>query len=352
MNKKQKTKRPPLKKRRFTLNTRLTLVVGGVFVGSVAISTGLAALLEWLFNVSEKFPVSIQIFVFALAVLMIATRLLSKIFFDPIKALRDGMQSVTEGELDTKLKTRSSIIEIQEMIDGFNVMTKELRSTEILGSDFVSNVSHEFKTPINAIEGYTMLLQGCEDLDPDAKEYAEKIFFNTQRLSVLVSNILLLSKIENQSIVTKKEFYGLDEQVRESIVALEPMWEPKNIEFDVELERTEYFGNENMMRHVFDNLIGNAIKFTEPQSTIRLRLYKDGENNIVFSVKDEGPGISSDAQEHLFDKFYQGDTSHKDEGNGLGLALVKRIITISGGEIYAENLEKGCKFTVILTSDK
>jgi len=351
MKKQQKAKRSPLKKRRFTLNTRLTLVVGAVFVGSVAISTGLAALLEWLFNVSEKFPVSIQIFVFALAVLMIATRLLSKIFFDPIKALRDGMQSVTEGELDTQLTTRSTIIEIQEMIDGFNVMTKELRSTEILSSDFVSNVSHEFKTPINAIEGYTTLLQGCEELDSDAKEYAEKIFFNTQRLSVLVSNILLLSKIENQSIVTKKEFYGLDEQIRESIVALEPMWEPKNIEFDVELERIEYFGNENMMRHVFDNLIGNAIKFTDACSTVKISLYKN-ENNIVFSVKDEGPGISEEAAKHLFDKFYQGDTSHKDEGNGLGLALVKRIVTISGGEIYAENLEKGCRFTVILNSDK
>ena len=172
--------------------------------------------------------------------------------------------------------------------------------------------------------------------------------FNTQRLSSLVGSILLLSKLENQQIPSHQVEYRLDEQVRQSIVALEPAWEQKDIEFDVELDRVSYLGNEPMMRHVWDNLISNAIKFSPAGSTVKLQLTKKPKK-LIFTIEDQGPGLTQEAQKHIFDKFFQADNSHKQEGNGLGLALVKRILTIEQGQITAENLPQGgCRFTVTL----
>lgn len=335
---------------KFSLRTRLTVSVGAVVLVSILIAFGLSKLLELLIPSSTSIPLLIQLNIFSLVIALIATHFLSKMFFNPIKELQLGMEKIADGRFDTRLETPSSSKEIQEVFAGFNMMAHELSSTEILQTDFVSNVSHEFKTPINAIEGYSTLLQGCDNLDEDQQQYVEKILFNTKRLSTLVSNILLLSKIENQTIQTHKETYGLDEQVREAIVALESSWEEKNIDFDVDLEDLEYFGNENAVYHVWTNLIGNAIKFSPQGGRIKIRLYKK-ESKIFFVIEDEGPGLSDEALKHIFDKFYQADTSHKEEGNGLGLALVRRIMMIENGEISAENIPgKGARFTVMLNA--
>jgi len=279
---------------------------------------------------------------------ILVTSQLSKFFFNPIKKLRGAMDKVAEGDFSVRLEEKSSSKEIMEIYTGFNLMAHELSSTEILQTDFVSNVSHEFKTPINAIEGYSTLLQDSDNLDDDQREYIDKILFNTQRLSSLVGSILLLSKLENQQIPSHQVEYRLDEQVRQSIVALEPAWEQKDIEFDVELDRVSYLGNEPMMRHVWDNLISNAIKFSPNGGTVKIHLAKKLKR-LIITVEDQGPGLSEEAQKHIFDKFYQADASHKQEGNGLGLALVKRILTIEKGQITAENIpEGGCRFTVTL----
>ena len=221
-------------------------------------------------------------------------------------------------------------------------------STEILQTDFVSNVSHEFKTPINAIEGYTMLLQDTV-VSEEQNEYVEKILYNTKRLSELVGSILLLSKLENKGIQNRFEFFCLDEQIRKAIVSLEHKWTAKNIEFDADMETIVYRGNESLLYHVFANLIDNAIKFNRDGGKITVRLEKQ-ETNIVFSVSDEGPGIDDNAKNHIFDKFYQVNNSHSGEGNGLGLALVKRILDIHKGSIEVNNNEDGigCTFTVTL----
>lgn len=336
---------------KFSLRTRMTIAVAVVVLVSILISFGIAKLLEWLLPFSTSIPLLLQLNVFSLIVAAIAAHFLSKMFFDPIKGLREGMQKIADGNFDTRLETKSSSTEIQEVFAGFNMMAQELGSTEILQTDFVSNVSHEFKTPINAIEGYTMLLQSTDNIDEVENEYIEKILFNTKRLSSLVSNILLLSKIENQSIQTHQERFGMDEQIREAIVALEAAWAPKDIEFDVDLDDVDYYGNENIMHHVWSNIIGNAVKFSPQGGQVKIRLRKK-EGKILFVVEDSGPGISDEAKKHLFDKFYQADTSHKEEGNGLGLALVKRILTLAGGEISAENIETGgCRFTVTLTAN-
>jgi len=258
------------------------------------------------------------------------------------------MDKVAEGDFSVRLEEKSSSKEIMEIYTGFNLMAHELNATEILQTDFVSNVSHEFKTPINAIEGYSTLLQDSDNLDDDQRGYIDKILFNTQRLSSLVGSILLLSKLENQQIPSHQVEYRLDEQIRQSIVALEPAWEKKDIEFDVELDRISYLGNEPMMRHVWDNLISNAIKFSPNGGTVKIHLVKKLKK-LIFTIEDQGSGLSENAQKHIFDKFYQADSSHKQEGSGLGLALVKRILTIEKGQITAENIhEGGCRFTVIL----
>ena len=220
------------KKIKFSLNAKMTLLVGGVVLISNSFAFGVSMLLQWLVPDISKIPLIAQLAVLSLVAALVATRLLSKLFFDPIKDLRDGMQRVADGDFSVELETKSSSIEMQELFAGFNMMTQELNSTEILQSDFVSNVSHEFKTPINAIEGYTTLLQGCEKLNGDQQEYVEKILFNTKRLSSLVSNILLLSKIENQAIQSQRQEFCLDEQIREAILELESEWIKKNIDID------------------------------------------------------------------------------------------------------------------------
>ena len=331
---------------RFSLRTRLTALVTLEMLVCVLISYGIDQLLNNVFP--WEVPLELELVGVCLLVGILVTSQLSKFFFNPIKKLRGAMDKVAEGDFSVRLEEKSSSKEIMEIYTGFNLMAHELSSTEILQTDFVSNVSHEFKTPINAIEGYSTLLQDSDNLDDDQREYIDKIFFNTQRLSSLVGSILLLSKLENQQIPSHQVEYRLDEQVRQSIVALEPAWEQKDIEFDVELDRVSYLGNEPMMRHVWDNLISNAIKFSPNSGTVKIYLVKKLKR-LIFTVEDQGPGLSEEAQKHIFDKFYQADASHKQEGNGLGLALVKRILTIEKGQIAAENIpEGGCRFTVTL----
>lgn len=336
------------KKIKLSLRTRMTLYVAAEQFTCLLIALGLATLLFYLTDIDSIFIIFLIALVFCLIIGAVVTIFFSKWFFDPIKKLRNAMGKVADGDFSVRLQTQSSSKEIQEVYSGFNLMAHELGSTEILQSDFVSNVSHEFKTPINAIEGYTTLLQGCDNLDKENQQYIEKILFNTKRLSTLVGNILLLSKIENQEIQTHQTTFRLDEQIRQSIVALEPAWTAKDIEFDVDLDDIIYTGSENLLHHVWNNVIGNAIKFNPQFGLLKVSLKKVNKN-IVFTVTDSGPGLSEEAMKHLFDKFYQGDTARKEEGNGLGLALVKRILTIVDGEISAENLVGGgCSFVIKL----
>ena len=336
---------------RFSLRTRLTILVTMEMLICILISYGIDLLFNHVIPLGWKIPLVVELVSVCLSVGILITGQLSRYFFNPIKKLRGAMDTVAEGDFSVRLEEKSNSKEIMEIYTGFNLMAHELNATEILQTDFVSNVSHEFKTPINAIEGYSTLLQGSDNLDENQQEYVQKILFNTQRLSSLVGSILLLSRLENQQIPTKQTHFRVDEQIRQSIVALETAWTRKDIELDVELDMLSYLGNEQMMRHVWDNLISNAVKFSPDGGTIKLRLMKQG-NKLIFTVEDWGPGLSEEAQKHLFDKFYQADSSHRQEGNGLGLALVKRILAIEKGEIKVENLPKcGCRFTVMLPAE-
>ena len=280
---------------------------------------------------------------------IVLNNFLSIRYFGPVLKLKKAMQQVAEGDFSIRLKAGNELEEIQDIYTNFNRMVQELEATEILQTDFVSNVSHEFKTPISAIEGYATLLQNSEvPVSGEQEEYIDKILFNTRRLSHLAGNILLLSKIEHQSIQTRQNWYRLDEQIRQSIVLLEPDWSKKEIEFDVDMVEVEYMGNDSLISHVWDNLLSNSVKFSPVGGTIHIRMVPEGKK-ILFSIENEGPWISEDALKHIFDKFYQEDSSHKQEGNGLGLALVKQILNLCKGSITAENIpDGGCRFTVTL----
>ena len=332
----------------FSLRTRLTVFVTLEMILCVLVAYCLDRLLNNVLSLRWKIPLELELLCTCLLIGLLFTGQLSKYFFNPIKKLRHAIDRVAEGDFSVRLEDQSTSKEIMEIYTGFNLMVHELSSIEILQTDFVSNVSHEFKTPISAIEGYSTLLQGSENLDDNQREYVDKILLNTRRLSSLVGSILLLSKLENQQIPTNQSSYRLDEQIRQSLVAQEIAWIQKDIELDVELERLSYLGNEPMMRHVWDNLISNAVKFSPQGGAVKLRLIRK-LGKPVFTIEDQGPGLSEEAKKHLFDKFYQEDSSHKQEGNGLGLALVKRILTIEKGQITAENIpEGGCRFTVTL----
>ena len=318
-------------------------------LAEIVIAAGLALLLNWLLEDVLEFRLAPWLWVLIFSVILCAVLgwLISAMFFEPITRLSRAMRQVGSGDFSVRLETTSRIREVRDTYDNFNLMTQELGATEIVQTDFVSNVSHEFKTPINAIEGYATLLQSGPQT-ADQAMYVDKILLNTRRLNELVSNILLLSRVEHQAISTNRSCFRLDEQIRQAIVLLEPKWVQKDLELDVDLDALEYVGNESLLLHVWVNLIDNAIKYDPPCGLLRLRLLRQ-DNKAVFAVEDSGPGITAEAQQHIFDKFYQADSSRMAEGNGLGLALVKRVLDVCGGRVCVENLpEAGCRFTVTL----
>ncbi len=331
-------------KRKFGISWYLSFLLAGEFFIAFAVATFLSYQFSDIFQKLLKIPTTAWILIFGLTIVVTFSFTLNKVFLSPIRKLDESMEEVTKGNFAVRLEETSHYRDVEHIYRNFNLMTRELEANEMLKSDFISNVSHEIKTPITAIEGYAMLLQDSDE--EDRAKCIEKILLNTNRLSELVGNILLLSKLDNQNIKAKAEVFSLDEQIRQTILMLEPKWTQKNVEFDVELDNIAYNGNAGIIMHVWYNLIDNAIKFSPESGTVRITLKKE-DREIIFNVDDSGPGIDSALKKRIFDKFYQCDSSHKSEGNGLGLSLVKRILDIYDGSASTENLPKGgCRFTV------
>ena len=345
MSKRGKSKRKGVKK--LSVGWYISFIVIAELAAVLAVSSGLSYVIT-RFETEASLPTTVWVVIIGIVIGIPISIFVNRSLLSPIRRLSEAMDLVGKGIFDIQISTEAPFGDIEEIYRNFNLMTQELAANEILKSEFVSNVSHEIKTPVTAIEGYAMLLQGSENLSAEESEYVDKIVANSSRLSELVTNVLLLSKIDNQAIETKSERFSLDEQIRQSILMLEQKWSEKNIELDVEMQSVQYEGNRGLMLHIWNNLIGNAIKFTPENSTVSIRL-EQNEGSIVFTVDDEGMGISEESMKHIFDKFYQADNSHKQEGNGLGLALVKRIVDMLGGSISAQNLEPaGCRFKVII----
>ena len=273
----------------------------------------------------------------------------------PLSELVKATRKVTNGDFNIHLEmkySRLSLKELRELIHDFNEMTEELRNTELFRQDFISNFSHEFKTPLVSIRGFARQLYEGGLTPEQQKEFSKIILDETEYLSVLSQNTLLMTNLENKDIITEKTDFSLDEQLRNCMIRLEPQWSAKNIDIDMELDEIRYYWNAPMLAHVWNNLFDNAVKFTPEGGSIRVTLgRKDGL--IVATVTDSGCGIPEEAVPHIFEKFYQADTSHATKGNGLGLSLVKKIVELCEGDIYVSSeVGKGTTFTVELRDRK
>ena len=266
----------------------------------------------------------------------------------PVKRIIDGAQNVMDGDLSTRIAPLRGVEPgFNVIIDYFNRMVQELFGMETLRTDFIANVSHELKTPLAVIQNYGTMLQQPNLSDEDRKDYARTVTNASQRLASLITNILKLNKLENQQIYPKKEHFDLGEQLCECLLGFENAWEAKRLEIETEMEDgVNVESDPELLSLVWNNLFSNAIKFTEEGGTIGLKLHTENGHAVV-EVSDTGCGISPEVGVHIFEKFYQGDTSHATQGNGLGLALVKRVVDIIGGEIsVSSELGKGSTFTV------
>ncbi len=274
-----------------------------------------------------------------------------RVYEEPMHKLAEATKKVAEGDFSiyiAPLHTSEHLDYLDKMLMDFNKMVEELGSIETLKTDFFSNVSHEIKTPISIIQNNAELL--CtEDLSDQQRTYAEMIFHTSKRLADLISNILKLNKLEKQTITPVMQTYDLCEQLAECAIAYEPAWEKKNLEFDADLEDyAEISADPDLMELVWNNLFSNAVKFTEPGGKITLTEKTEGDQ-ICVSVTDNGCGMTEETKKHIFEKFYQGDTSHATAGNGLGLALALRVLQLNHYEIEVMSKPgEGSTFTVIL----
>lgn len=300
---------------------------------------------------ATPFTFILWIYIVSIIISTVLTAIVGKWLLSPILKISRAANQVAKGNFKIQLEGDSRISEVQQTFENFNHMVRELGTIETLRSDFIANVSHEFKTPLNAIEGYATLLQDRNLSDDEKVEYIDKILFNTNRLSDLAGNILLLSKVENQNIPESVTKYKLDEQIRQALVLLEPKWSEKNIEPDIELDEVYITNCEGLLAHVWLNIIGNAIKFSDDGSVITVRLTAT-QDGCTVTVRDSGIGMSGDTLQHIFEKFYQGDSSRKSEGHGIGLALVKKILDLCGGRISVTSaLGEGSTFKIFLPKE-
>ena len=268
----------------------------------------------------------------------------------PVKRILDGAEQVMNGDLTVQIEhVKGAETGFNVIIDDFNRMIRELSGIETLRTDFISNVSHELKTPLAVIQNYSTLLQQPGLSEETRLDYARTVTGAARRLTDLITNILKLNKLENQQIYPAKQIFDLGEQLCECLLGFEDAWEKKDLEIETEIEDgVSVESDPELLSLVWNNLFSNAIKFTEPGGTVGLKLRTDGDLAVV-EISDTGCGISPETAAHIFEKFYQGDTSHATQGNGLGLALVKRVVDIVGGEIGVKSeVGAGSAFTVRL----
>jgi hypothetical protein len=271
----------------------------------------------------------------------------------PVEKILEATERITKGDFSVRVQPShawSRYDEYDMIMDNLNRMTEELEKNELLKTDFISNVSHEIKTPLSVIQNYASMLKE-EPSSEKRKEYADTLSTAAKRLAALTSNVLKLSKLENQTITPQKTEIRLDESLTECILQFEEEIDKKGLRLDCDIREITAVSDESCLELVWNNLISNAVKFTDEGGKIEISLKEEG-GAVVFVISDTGCGMSSETGVHIFDKFYQGDTSHSREGNGLGLALVKKVIDILGGEIgVSSELGKGSTFTVKLRKD-
>ena len=311
-----------------------TLLASGVHMGLIVLMNTL----RWSSLVQTILPMVYWAAV-SVGLTLFSVQIIKNTYERPVQMLAEAAQKVANGDFSVfvpAVHSADKVDYLDAMIQDFNKMVAELGSIETLKTDFFSNVSHEIKTPLAVIHNSAALLNSS-DLTPEQAEHTQTILRSTRRLADLIGNILRLNKLEKQTIQSIPEPYNLCEQLAECALLFESRWEEKDIEFEVDMEDTATIeADASLLALVWNNLLSNAIKFTEPGGGVTLRQTSTAEE-IQVSVSDTGCGMTQETINHIFDKFYQGDTSHATEGNGLGLALVLRILRICGGSISVDS---------------
>jgi signal transduction histidine kinase len=348
-------------RKRLSLTITLVLFVLCILILTFIIIGGMIALLH-LMNVlpqnslppqfrngDTRFPL-FPLFAFSLFCIVLGTAVtifLSKRALNPLRHVIDATHRVANGDFTTKVDVKG-IIELEELSNSFNKMTKELSNIETLRSDFINCFSHELKTPIISIRGFAKLLKNHDLTKEEREEYLDIILTESERLADLSTNLLTLSKYEHLDIIPEKTPFRLDEQIRRTLVLLESKWSAKELGLQVELEPVMYNGNADLTHHIWLNLIDNAVKFSHMKGEILVSLTRM-DKVIQICVKDQGIGMDEKTKQRIFEKFYQGDTSHSNTGYGIGLALVKRLVKICDGHLtVCSEPYRGSTFTVIL----
>lgn len=298
------------------------------------------------FRERERVP----FFAFSIACLIVGTVVsfvFSRIPLKPLREIISASDKIANGDYSTRVHI-GGIGDLQRLNDSFNHMAEELASVEMLRTDFVNNFSHEFKTPIVSIRGFAKMLKNGDLSDEEREEYLDIIISESERLSELSMNVLSLSKIEQQTILTDKARFNLSEQIRLVIAMLYEKWDKKHLDIDFDCEEIYCIGDEEMLKQVWINLIDNAIKFSPEYNTISISI-KQAEGYTYVSIFNQGEPITDEQARHIFDKFYQADTSRTTKGNGLGLAIAKSIVELHKGTIRVNNKCKdGTEFVVEL----
>lgn len=331
----------------FFIILSVLLLMSGVHIGLIVGVNRLK-----LNDVAQTMAIIFYWIVIAVFVTLWISLQMRKIYEIPMRQMAEATDKVANGDFSVyipPLHTPEKLDYLDVMIMDFNKMVEELGSIETLKTDFFSNVSHEIKTPIAVVQNSAEMLKNTNLSLEEQQMYVDTIIQSSKKLSSLITNILKLNKLEKQNIQPVMEEYNLCEQLCQCSLQFENIWEEKEITFDAELEdKVMIHADESLLELVWTNLLSNAMKFTENGGTVRL-IQTSTEKEVVVSVSDTGCGMSQETMKHIFDKFYQGDTSHSVSGNGLGLALALRIVQMAEGSIQVESQPgKGSRFTVHL----
>lgn len=352
------------KKLKMSLRIHFSLVAIATLTFSCIISCVIVLLGMKLFYKGEvTMPISIFMCIFACIMTIVLGGILLWVgtahFIKPIIEVSNAVKKVSEGDFTVKIKRNEKLRgkyqysnEIDELAESVNKMSAELSGMDYMRKDFMSNVSHEVKTPVAAITGFSELLMDGGLSKEEEQEYLGYVYNESVRLSKLSENMLQLSRLDNQSIVDKNKEFSLDEQLRKCIIMLSEKWANRENNFDLQLDKVIIKSNYDLLYQVWTNLIDNAIKYSRPKSTIKIILTSI-DDNVEVIICDEGIGISEEKTTRIFERFYQCDESHKNLGNGLGLSIVKRILELLGGKIYCESkIGEGTKITILIKKEE
>lgn len=329
-----------------------------IFVAALTIITTIIIifLLAYIFNVTEVMSIKLDsdLGVFAGVIFLTSSIVVGlgisygfgEIFMKPVRKIINGMSELSDGKYDVTIDLGNHSV-LKELAECFNKLSQELKTNEIMSNDFINNFSHELKTPLVSINGLIELMKQPNFPEEKRLEYLQIIEEEANRLSSLTTNILNLSKLENQQILTNKNSFNVCEQIRTCVLLLEKKWTKKNLEFDLDFDEYNIIANEDLLKQVWFNLIDNAIKFSYNEKPIVIKISKSTEYiNII--IQNEGPNIPSDELKKIFSKFYQVNKTHTLEGNGIGLSIVKKIIDLHEGSISVESSNNITKFIINL----